>query len=273
MLHYGRGFCPPIGLSRPRSHAASPRAFALTSDLSTGLASSANVLGPHRPPTAVPSSESPEGPLTTEAGPPMSSGASCDAENKTATRGGCRAHVSPCGDFASSALPPGSAHAGPSGLRALGSPSQLLAAPCPAGFQRQPLLIAHTPAHTATPRQGCPAPPDTSGTSQGRPAPRLPGPVGSALVTRVRACGWPASGSGSVWSRPGTRAGVQGRVMDSRPEAASTRLNLDSQVAPRTRHQNRGPVPATATRGLGAEPKSRRTLVPPPPRHQGTHGP
>lgn len=39
-LHHGCGFCPPIGLSRLWSHAASPRAFTSTSDLSTGPASS-----------------------------------------------------------------------------------------------------------------------------------------------------------------------------------------------------------------------------------------
>lgn len=90
------------------------------------------------------------------------------------------------------------------------------------------------------------------------------------LVTQVRACRWPASGSCSFWSRPGTQASVQGRMMDSGSEEASTCLNLDPHVAPRTRHQNWELVPATVTRGLGAEPKSRQTLVLPPLPSRGT---
>lgn len=76
--------------------------------------------------------------------------------------------------------------------------------------------------------------------------------------------------SSSFWSWPGTQAGIQGRMMDFGPEGASTRLNRDPWVAPRTRHQNWELVPAAATWGLGAEPKSRRTLVRQPP-HQGAH--
>lgn len=76
--------------------------------------------------------------------------------------------------------------------------------------------------------------------------------------------------SSSFWSWPGTQAGIQGRMMDFRPEGASTRLNRDPWVAPRTRHQNWELVPAAVTWGLGAEPKSRRTLVRQPPPSGGT---